>query len=77
MIARGNLISLMIEESVSSVGSTGNPRLIGAYQEDEIANKDVNFDLIGRAQFELTDDIGLTATVGWSSNDRKYNKTLA
>lgn len=75
VIARGNL-DFADDRRIYffPVGSAGNPRLIGAYQEDEIANKDVNFDLIGRAQFELTDDIGLTATVGWSSNDRKYNR---
>ena len=75
VIARGNL-DFADDRRIYffPVGSAGNPRLIGAYQEDEIANKDVNFDLIGRAQFELTDDIGLTATVGWSTNDRKYNR---
>ena len=74
-IARGNLdFSDDRRIYFFPVGSAGNPRLIGAYQEDEIANKDVNFDFIGRAQFDLTDDIGLTATAGWSINDRKYNR---
>lgn len=56
------------------IGSAGNPRLIGAYQEDEIGTRDLNFDFIGRANFELTDQIDLTATAGWSVNDRKYNR---
>ena len=45
------------------------------YLEDEIATRETNFDLIGRGQFSLTDKINLTATVGWSSNDRKYNRS--
>ena len=56
------------------IGSAGSLRLIGAYQEDEISTRDLNFDFIGRANFELTDQIDLTATAGWSVNDRKYNR---
>ena len=56
------------------IGTAGGVRNIGAYQEDEIATKDLNFDLIGKANLELTDDIDLTATAGWSYNDRKYNR---
>jgi TonB-linked SusC/RagA family outer membrane protein len=56
------------------IGSAGNPRLIGAYQEDEIATRDLNFDLLGRANLDLTDKLNLTATFGWSLNDRKYNR---
>ena len=60
-------------------GSAGSSitikRRIGEYLEDEIATRETNFDLIGRGQFSLTDKINLTATVGWSSNDRKYNRS--
>lgn len=56
------------------VGTAGSTRNIGAYQEDEIATRDLNFDFIGRANLELTDKIDLTATAGWSINDRKYNR---
>ena len=60
-------------------GSAGSSitikRRIGEYLEDEIATRETNFDLIGRGQFSLTDNINLTATVGWSSNDRKYNRS--
>ena len=56
------------------IGSAGNPRLIGAYQEDEIATRDLNLDVIGRANFDLTDNLNLSATLGWSLNHRKYNR---
>lgn len=60
-------------------GSAGSSitikRRIGEYLEDEIATRETNFDLIGRGQFSLTDNIDLTATLGWSSNDRKYNRS--
>lgn len=60
-------------------GSAGSSitikRRIGEYLEDEIATRETNFDFIGRGQFSLTDNIDLTATLGWSSNDRKYNRS--
>ncbi|MGC6503203.1 MAG: SusC/RagA family TonB-linked outer membrane protein, partial [Flavobacteriaceae bacterium] len=60
-------------------GSAGSSitinRRIGEYLEDEIATRETNFDLISRAEFDLSDNIGLTATVGWSLNDRKYNRS--
>lgn len=56
------------------IGSAGNGRLTGGYQEDELSNRDVNYDFIGRGEFDLSDNISLTATVGWSSNDRRYNR---
>lgn len=56
------------------VGTAGSARVNGAYQEDEISNRDVNYDFIGRGEFDLSDNIALTATVGWSSNDRRYNR---
>lgn len=56
------------------IGSAGNPRLIGAYQEDEIATRDLNLDILGRANLDLTEDLNLTATLGWNLNDRKYNR---
>ena len=56
------------------IGSAGGQRLIGAYQEDEIGTRDINFDFIGRGKFELSEKIDLTTTLGWSLNDRKYNR---
>ncbi|MCH1417200.1 MAG: SusC/RagA family TonB-linked outer membrane protein [Flavobacteriaceae bacterium] len=75
LIARGN-IDFADDKRVYffPIGTAGGTRLNGAYQEDEIANRDVNFDLIGRGEFEINNLIDLTATVGWSSNDRTYNR---
>ena len=60
-------------------GSAGSSitikRRIGEYLEDEIATRETNFDLIGRGEFKLSDKIDLTATMGWSLNDRKYNRS--
>ena len=50
-------------------------RRVGSYLEDEIATRDYNIDFIGRGEFSLTDNIDLTAIIGWSLNDRKYNRS--
>jgi hypothetical protein len=34
----------------------------------------MNADVIGKANFTLTEDINLTATAGWSINDRRYRR---
>ena len=75
LIARANVdVADDLRVYFFPIGSAGNGRLTGGYQEDEIANRDVNFDFIGRGQFELSDNIDLTATVGWSLNDRTYRR---
>ena len=60
-------------------GSAGSSitinRRVGSYLEDEIATRDYNIDFIGRGEFSLNDNIDLTAIVGWSLNDRKYNRS--
>ena len=60
-------------------GSAGSSitinRRVGSYLEDEIATRDYNIDFIGRGEFSLADNIDLTAIVGWSLNDRKYNRS--
>ena len=60
-------------------GSAGSSitinRRVGSYLEDEIATRDYNIDFIGRGEFSLTENIDLTAIVGWSLNDRKYNRS--
>ena len=60
-------------------GSAGSTitinRRVGQYLEDEIATRDYNIDFIGRGEFSLTDNIDLTAILGWSLNDRKYNRS--
>ena len=60
-------------------GSAGSTitinRRVGQYLEDEIATRDYNIDFISRGEFSLTDNIDLTAILGWSLNDRKYNRS--
>lgn len=51
------------------IGSAGN-RNPGIFAEDLINEREINFDAIAKGSFELGDDIGLTATLGWNINDR-------
>lgn len=52
------------------IGSAGD-RVSGVLAEDYIDNRELNFDAIAKANFDLTRNIGLTTTVGWNINDRK------
>ena len=60
-------------------GSAGSSitikRRLGEYLEDEIATRNTNYDFIGRGEFDLSDNISLISTVGWSYNDRVYNRS--
>ena len=51
------------------IGTAGD-RNPGVLAEDLINNRELNFDAIGKANFDLTDDISLVATLGWNINDR-------
>lgn len=55
------------------IGSGGN-RSVGIFAEDIIGRRELNFDAIAKGNFNLTEDIDLTATAGWSINDRKYRR---
>ncbi|MDF9798599.1 TonB-linked SusC/RagA family outer membrane protein [Catalinimonas alkaloidigena] len=50
------------------IGSGGE--VFGRFDEDIITESEFNFDAIGKAQFSLTDAIGLTTTIGWNYNNR-------
>ena len=54
---------------ISSAG-----KVTGTFTEDVIRNQEINFDAIARASFKLTSDVGMTATVGWNVNDRRYGR---
>ena len=74
VIARGNIdVSNDKRTYFFPIGS-GGARNVGMYQEDVLGTKELNFDLIGKANFELSSDVNLTATAGWSFNDRKYER---
>ena len=52
------------------VGSAGT-RNPGILAEDLISEKEINFDALARANFDLTSNISLNATLGWNINDRQ------
>jgi len=52
------------------IGSAGSDAVNGLFNEDLITESEFNFDAITRAQFDLTDNINLTGTVGWNYNNR-------
>ncbi len=54
------------------VNSAGSGRREGRFAEDMIRIQEVNFDVIGTGNFNLTDQVSLSATLGWNYNDRRY-----
>ena len=52
------------------IGSAGG-RVNGVFAEDLLSRQEINFDAIVKANFNLTSDIGLVASVGWNLNDRR------
>ena len=75
IIGRGNIdFSDDRRTTLYPIGSAGSAFNNGAFFESEIAQRQYSFDLIGRATSDLTSDISLTSTVGWSLNDRTYNR---
>lgn len=55
------------------IGSGGD-RNVGIFAEDLIGRQEYNFDAIAKGSFDLREMVGLTATVGWSINDRNYQR---
>ena len=55
------------------IGSGGD-RNPGIFAEDIIGRREINFDAIAKASFVLSNAVDLTATLGWSINDRKYRR---
>ncbi len=56
------------------MGSAGD-RNGGVFAQDVITNKETNYDLIGRQNFKVNDQVSLLATVGYNWNDRNYSRT--
>ncbi|MGI9542631.1 MAG: SusC/RagA family TonB-linked outer membrane protein, partial [Cyclobacteriaceae bacterium] len=52
------------------IGSAGD-RNPGIFAEDLIGERELNFDAIAKASFDLSSDIRLQTTIGWNINDRK------
>ncbi len=59
------------------IGTANADYSSGRYDEDNISRTEINFDVIGRANFKLSSKIGLDITTGWNFNDRQryFNTT--
>lgn len=55
------------------IGSAGEVQT-GVLNEDVISNRNLAFDLIGKANFALSDLLDLTVTAGWNLTDRRYQR---
>ena len=57
------------QEYLFPIGTAGdnNP---GAFAEDIISERELNFDAIARGNFRLSNEVALQATLGWNINDR-------
>ncbi|RMG25289.1 MAG: SusC/RagA family TonB-linked outer membrane protein [Bacteroidetes bacterium] len=55
------------------IGSGGD-RSVGIFAEDIIGRRELNFDAIAKGNFTLSSAIDMTATLGWSINDRSYRR---
>ena len=74
VIARGNVDVADDKRTYFFPVGDASSRANGQFQEDVLDIRNSSLDLIGKANFDLTDNINLTATAGWSYNDRKYNR---
>ncbi|MBT6729802.1 MAG: SusC/RagA family TonB-linked outer membrane protein, partial [Cryomorphaceae bacterium] len=74
IITRGNLDVADDKRTYFFPVGDASSRANGQYQEDALDIRNSALDVIGKANFELSDDVNLTATVGWSYNDRKYSR---
>ena len=74
IITRGNVDVADDKRTYFFPIGDASSRANGQFQEDALDIRNSTLDIIGKANFDLTDDINLTATAGWSYNDRKYNR---
>ena len=74
IITRGNLDVADDKRTYFFPIGDASSRANGQYQEDALDIRNSALDVIGKANFQLSDEVNLTATVGWSYNDRKYSR---
>lgn len=74
VILRGNADISEDKRSYFFPIGSGGDRNVGIFAEDIIGRQEYNMDAIAKGTFDLTSDIDLTATVGWSINDRNYRR---
>ena len=74
LITRGNLDFADDKRTYFFPVGDASSRANGQYQEDVFDIRNSALDVIGKANFQLSDKVNLTTTVGWSYNDRKYSR---
>ena len=74
VITRGNVDVADDKRTYFFPVGDASSRANGQFQEDVLDIRNSSLDIIGKANFDLADNINLTATAGWSYNDRKYNR---
>ena len=74
VIARGNVDVADDKRTYFFPVGDASSRANGQFQEDVLDIRNSSLDIIGKANFDLADNINLTASAGWSYNDRKYNR---
>ena len=74
IITRGNVDVADDKRTYFFPVGDASSRANGQFKEDVIDIRNSSLDIIGKANFDLADNINLTATAGWSYNDRKYNR---
>ena len=74
IITRGNVDVADDKRTYFFPVGDASSRANGQFQEDVLDIRNSSLDIIGKAIFDLADNINLTATAGWSYNDRKYNR---
>ena len=74
VITRGNLDVADDKRTYFFPVGDASSRANGQYQEDVFDIRNSALDVIGKANFQLSDEVNLTTTVGWSYNDRKYSR---
>ena len=74
VITRGNVDVADDKRTYFFPIGDASSRANGQYQEDALDIRNSSLDIIGKANFQLSDEANLTATVGWSYNDRKYSR---
>ena len=74
IITRGNVDVADDKRTYFFPVGDASSRANGQFQEDVLDIRNSSLDIIGKANFDLADNKNLTATAGWSYNDRKYNR---
>ena len=74
VITRGNVDVADDKRTYFFPIGDASSRANGQYQEDALDIRNSSLDIIGKANFQLSDEVNLTATLGWSYNDRKYSR---